>query len=147
MSVGARKDPFRNSRYIVEIDGVTQAGFSEVTVPDTTTDVIEYREGNETTTVRKIPGLTKYSNVVLKYGITDSMELFNWYKDIVDGKIKTSRKNISILFLDEQGNEATRWTFVQAWPTKYTPPPGNAKANEIAIETVEIAHEGMLRVK
>jgi|SRR5215211_984702 len=147
MSVGTRKDPFRNSRYIVEIDGITQAGFSEVTVPDTTTDVIEYREGNEVTTVRKVPGLTKYSNIVLKYGITDSMELFNWYKDIVDGKIKTSRKNISVLFLDEQGNEATRWTFVQAWPTKYTPPPGNAKANEIGIETLEIAHEGMLRVK
>jgi len=147
MSVGTRKDPFRNSRFIVEIDGVTQAGFREVTIPDTSTDPIEYREGNEATTVRKIPGLNKYSNIVLKYGITDSMELFNWYKDIVDGKIKRSRKNISVLYLDEEGNEATRWTFVQAWPTKYTPPPANATANEIAIETVEIAHEGMLRVK
>jgi phage tail-like protein len=147
MSVGTRKDPFRNSRFVVEIDGVTQAGFREVTIPDTATDPIEYREGNEATTVRKIPGLNKYSNIVLKYGITDSMELFNWYKDIVDGKIKSARKNISILYLDEEGNEATRWTFVQAWITKCTPPSANATANEIAIETMEMAHEGMLRVK
>jgi phage tail-like protein len=142
-----RKDPFRNSRFVVEIDGISQAGFSEVTIPDTTTDPIEYREGNETTTVRKIPGLSKYSNVVLKWGITDSMDLFKWYKDIVDGKIKASRKNISILLLDEIGQEASRWTFKQAWPMKYTSPPVNAKANEIAIETLEIAHEGIERTK
>jgi phage tail-like protein len=147
MSVAKRKDPFRNSRYLVEVDGITQAGFSEVTISDSTTEVIEYREGNETTTVRKIPGLTKHSNVVLKYGITDSMELFNWFKDVLDGKIKTSRKNVSILLLDEQGNEATRWTFNQVWPTKYTAPAANAKANEIAIETLELAHETMLRTK
>jgi phage tail-like protein len=147
MSVAIRKDPLRNSRFIVEIDGISQAGFREVTIPDTSTDPIEYREGNEATTVRKIPGLNKYSNIVLKYGITDSMELFNWYKDIVDGKIKSARKNISILYLDEEGNEATRWTFVQAWIFKYTPGSANATANEIAIETMEIAHEGMLRVK
>lgn len=152
MSATPRKDPFRNSRFILEIDGITQAGFSEVTIPDSSTDPIEYREGNEIgldaqATVRKIPGLTKYSNLVLKYGITDSMELFDWYKDIVDGKIKTSRKNIHILLWDELGKEVNRWTFVQAWPVKYTPPLTNAKGNDIAIESIEIAHEGMLRVK
>jgi phage tail-like protein len=147
MSVAKRKDPFRNSRYLVEIDGVTQAGFSEVTISDSTTDPIEYREGNEPTTMRKIPGLTKYSNVTLKYGITDSMELFDWYKDIINGKIKDSRKIVHILLLDEKGDEATRWTFTQVWPSKYTAPAANAKANEIAIETLELVHEGMLREK
>lgn len=143
----ARKDPYRNSRFLLEIDGISQAGFSEVTIPDVSAEPIEYREGNEATTVRKIPGLIKYSNIVLKWGITNSLDLYKWFVDIENGKINSSRKNISILLLDEEGNEATRWNFVQAWPTKYDAPDANAKGNEIAIETLEIAHEGMVRTK
>jgi phage tail-like protein len=145
--MSARKDPFRGSRFLVEIQGIVQAGFSEVTIPDTTAEAIEYRHGNDPPTMRKIPGLLKYSNVVLKWGTTDSMELYKWYKDIVDGKIAKSRKNLSILLLDEQGNEAARWNFVQGWPVKYDGADLNAKNNEIAIETLEIAHEGMTRDK
>jgi len=130
----------------MEIDGVVQANFSEITVPDTPTDPIEYREGHEITTVRKLPGLNKYSNIVCKRGITKNTYLYNWYKDIVDGKINSSRKTISILLLDEIGNEAIRWVFTNAWPNKYDPPDMNATGNTIAIETVEIAHEGMTRV-
>ena len=135
------------SDFLLEWDGLVQAGFSEVTVPDTSTDPIEYREGNEITTVRKIPGLTKYSNIVCKRGITNNLELYNWYKDIVDGKINSSRKTISVLLLDELGNEAVRWDFGNAWPSKYDPPDMNATGNTIAIETLEIAHEGELRTK
>jgi phage tail-like protein len=145
--LSARKDPFRGSRFLLEIDGIVQAGFSEVTIPDTTAEPIEYRYGSDPPTMRKIPGLIKYSNVVLKWGITDSMEIFNWYKNIVDGKIAISRKNLSILVLDEKGNEAARWNFIQCWPTKYDAPDLNAKNNEIAIETLEIANEGMIRFK
>lgn len=143
----ARIDPWRTVRYLLEWDGLVQAGFSEVTIPDTSTDPIEYREGNEITTVRKIPGLTKYSNIVCKRGITKNMELFNWYKEIVDGNINTFRKTISILLLDELGNEAVRWDFTNAWPNKYDPPDLNATGNTIGIETLEIVHEGMKRVK
>jgi len=145
--LSARKDPYRGSRFLLEIEGIVQAAFSEATIPDTTAEVIEYRYGSDSPTMRKIPGLLKYSNVVLKWGITDSTELFKWYKDVVDGKIANSRKNLSILVLDEQGNEAARWNFVQGWPTKYDGPDLNAKNNEIAIETLEIAHEGMIRDK
>jgi phage tail-like protein len=147
MPLAKRNDPFRTSRYIVEIDGITQAGFSKATVSTSTVTPIEYREGNEPNTVRKIPGLETYSNVILEYGITDSMELYNWHKDILDGKIKNSRKTVHILFLDEEGNEATRWTFDNAWITVYTAPPGDAKANEIGIEKLELAVEGSRRVK
>ena len=145
--MSARKDPLRNSRFLLEIDGIVQAGFSEVTIPDSTAEPIEFRYGNDAPTMRKIPGLIKYANVVLKWGITDSMEIFNWYKDVADGKIGKSRKNLSILVLDEQGNEAARWNFVQCWPTKYKAPDLNAKNNEIAIETLEIANEGLTRFK
>jgi phage tail-like protein len=150
MPQGERNDPYRNFRYRLEIDGITQAGFSEATVPDTTVDVIEYREGNEPNpaTVRKLTGLTKYGNLSLKWGITDSMELYNWHKDVTLGKIESDklRKNISVIVIDEEGNDKSRWNFVQAWPTKYDAPDLTAKGNDVSIETLEIVHEGLERV-
>jgi phage tail-like protein len=150
MAQGQRIDPYRNFRYRLEIDGIDQGGFSEATVPDQTVDVVEYREGNEPNpaTVRKLTGLTKYGNLTLKWGITDSMDLYNWHKDVTLGKIEADklRKNISVIVIDEAGNDKSRWNFVQAWPTKYDPPDLNAKASEVSIETLEIVHEGMERV-
>ncbi len=143
MATGERKDPLRNFRFRLEIDGIQQAGFSEVTVPDTTTDVVEYREGTEITTVRKLPGLTKYGNLSLKWGTTDSMELYNWRKQIIDGNIQ--RKNIAVIVVDEAGHDKARFEFVNAWPSKYDPSDLNATGNAVAIETLEIVHEGMTR--
>jgi phage tail-like protein len=142
-----RKDPWRNARFLLEWDGIVQAGFNQVTIPDISIDPIEYREGNELTTVRKIPGQVKYSNIILKRGVTDNMELFEWIKKISEGSINSTRKTVSILILDEKGDEAARWDFAEAWPTKYDSPELNASSNEIAIETLEIAHEGMKRTK
>ena len=141
-----RKDPYRNSRFLLEIDGIVQAGFSDVTIPDISTDPIEYREGNEDTTVRKLPGLTKYGNLILKWGITDSMELFEWRKMVIQGKTGEARKNIAVILQDEIGAEAARWNFREAWPIKYDAPDLSAKGNDVAIESLEIAHEGMDRV-
>jgi len=93
MPAGKRKDPYKNFRFLLEIDDITQAGFREVTVPDSTQDPIEYREGNEPITARKLPGLIKYGNVSLKWGITDSFDLYDWRKMVEDGNIKKARKN------------------------------------------------------
>ncbi len=141
-----RNDPYRNSRFLLEIDGITQAGFSEATIPDTSQEPIEYREGNEIPTVRKIPGLIKYGNLTLKWGITDSLELYEWRKLVEQGKMKDARRNIAVILMDEEASPKSRWEFGQAWPTKYDAPDLNAKGNDIAIETLEIAHEGMVRV-
>ena len=146
--VGERKDPYRQFRFLLEIDGIVQAGFSEVTIPDTTSDVVEYREGNEPITVRKLPGLTKYGTVTLKWGITDSLELYeNWRKPVEDGKMADARKNVAIILMDEEGSPAARWEFVEAWPSKYDAPDLNAKGTDVAVETLEVVHEGMKRVK
>jgi phage tail-like protein len=141
-----RNDPYRNSRFLLEIDGITQAGFSEAAIPDTSQEPIEYREGNEIPTVRKIPGLIKYGNLTLKWGITDSLELYEWRKLVEQGKMKDARRNIAVILMDEEASPKSRWEFGQAWPTKYDAPDLNAKGNDIAIETLEIAHEGMVRV-
>jgi phage tail-like protein len=142
----ARKDPYKNYRFLVEIDGIVQAGFKEVTIPDTTQEPIEYREGNEPPTVRKIPGLIKYGNVTLKWGMTDSLDLYNWRKLVEEGKTDEYRRNMAIILMNEQAQQVGRWEFSAAWPSKYDAPDLNAAGNEIAIESIEIVHEGMKRV-
>ncbi len=142
-----RVDPYRASRYLLEIDGITRAGFSECTIPDSSQDPIEYREGNEVFTVRKIPGLIKYGNLTLKWGITDdSMELYNWRKQVEECKMKECRRNVAVVLLDDEGSAKARWEFFLAWPTKYDSPDLKADGNDVAVETLEIAHEGMTRV-
>jgi phage tail-like protein len=147
MAVGQRKDPYRNFRFLLEIDSIVQAGFSECTIPDTTSDVIDYREGNEQPSARKLPGLTKWGNITLKWGATDSLDLYNWRKLVEQGKMKAARRKVTVILQDEEGNNAARWEFVDAWPSKYDAPDVTAKGNDVAVETLEIVHEGMSRTK
>lgn len=144
MPTGQRVDPFFNFNFLVELDGITRAAFQECSGFDSTIDVIEHREGGENTTLRKLPGLTKYSNIVLKWGVTDDTELYVWHRQAVRGTIQ--RKNGSIIVLDHRGDEVARWNFVNAWPTKYDGPDLNAEGSDVAIETLELAHEGLERV-
>ena len=147
MPTGQRRDPYKNYMYLVEVDGITQAGFREARIPETQQDVIEYREGNETTTPRKLPGLTRYGSVTLQWGITDSLELYEWRKAVEEGRIDEARRNVSIVVLDNQGNPAARWEFSQAWPKRYNAPELDAAGTDVAIESLEIVHEGMTRTQ
>ncbi len=140
MAVGSRNDPYRGYNFRVEIEGVTVAGFRECSGLDTSQDPIEYREGaDRATTVRKLPGLVKYANISLKRGVTDANELWQWRAKVIEGKIE--RRSGSIILADDTGAEMKRWNFFEGWPTKWTGPTFNATANEVAIETLEIAHE------
>lgn len=136
--------PHGKFRYKVEIDGLDAGGFSEVTGFDASIDVIEYREGDMVQTPMKLPGLKKYGNITLKQGVADSMVLYDWIIAGVNGAVE--RKTITITLLDEEEAPAASWQVINAWPTKYTAPDFNATSSEVAIETLEIAHEGMTRV-
>jgi phage tail-like protein len=140
-----RNDPLRNFRFRLEIDQITQGYFSEVNIGDTTTEPIDYREGTEPTHVRKLPGLTKYGNITLKWGVTDSVELYEWHKSIVAGGIKEQRKTVKIVVIDESGEDKASFLVSEAWPTKYDPSDLNAKGNEVFIETLELVNEGIER--
>jgi phage tail-like protein len=142
-----RQDPYRNFRFRVEIDGVQIAGFSEVAIGATTTDVIEYREGTDPSRIRKLPGLTKYGNVTLKRGVTSSLELFQWHKQVANGSIATNRKTVTIVVQDEAGADKARFVVADAWPAKYDAGDLNAKGNEVFIEELELANEGIERVQ
>jgi phage tail-like protein len=141
MATGDRIDPYMGFNFLVEIDGLTRAGFRECSGLDSTQDPVEYREGNDVLTPHKLPGLNKYSNISLKWGITDDAEFWDWRKKAMDGEVE--RKNGSIVLMNDKGEEKLRWNFKEAWPTKWTGPSFNATGNEVAIEALDIAHEGV----
>ena len=91
--------------------------------------------------MRKLPGLTTYANIVLKRGLTRDLSLWNWRQSVVNGQ--TDRRSGTIVLLDESRKQVLRWRFAEGWPVKWEGPALNAQANEIAIETLEIAHEGL----
>lgn len=142
---GQRVDPFRNFNFMVELDGIVQGSFTECSGLGSTTEVIENREGGDNVTVRKLPGKNTFTDITLKWGLTDSTELWDWRQQIVDGSVV--RKNGSIVVFDlANSNEVARWNFVRAWPTKWEGPSFSAKGNDIAIDTLVLAHEGLTRV-
>ena len=137
-----RTDPYRNYNYRVEIGGIQVGAFSEASGLESTIESIEYREGGENTTVRKLPGKTTFADVVLRRGITDGDNtLYDWHRETVEGRF--DRRSGSIIVLDRAGNEVLRYNFVNAWPMKWSAPDFNAAANEVAIEEFTLAHEGL----
>ena len=144
-----RQDPLRNFRYRLEINSITQAGFAEVTVGELSTDPIEYREGDELTTVRKLNGLNKYANITLKWGITESTELADWHQLVVDDftPLADARRTVVIRIQSESGEDKAAFEVFKAWPCKYDPSDLNAKGNEVSIDTLELCNEGIKRIQ
>jgi phage tail-like protein len=139
-----RTDPFRNFNFVVEIQGIAQAGFTDCTGFGATTESTEVNEGGLNGFSHKFAGRTKQNNITLKWGMTDSKGLYDWYKGIEQGEIV--RRNGSIVVFDLEGTEVGRWNFHRAWPTKWEGPTFSAKANEVAIATLELAHHGIEQV-
>ena len=132
-------DPFSNFNFLVEIEGVTQGGFSDVSGLSSEITVIEYRNGNDQGPTRKLPGLHKVGDITLKRGLTTSRELWDWHQNAARGNVQ--RKAGSIILLDETRQEVLRWNFFEAWPARMDLPSFNATSNEIAIETLTLAVE------
>ncbi len=135
-----RDNPYPNHHFAVDIGTGDAIGFSDVDLPSGEIAVIEYREGTDRTSVRKLPGLVKSTNATFKRGITGNLELFEWWRTARDGQLL--RRNVTITLLDEQHQPVLRWLLRDAWPVKLEFGPLNAQANEVAIETLELAHEG-----
>ena len=138
-----RENPYANFNFSVDIGAaVGEIGFAEADIPAAEIGVIEYREGaDRTSAVRKLPGRVRYGNVVLRRGIDGGLSLWEWFKEVRDGNL--SRRDVTITLLDEARNPVQQWRLRQAWPVKYDPSDLNAKGNEVAIETLELAVEGI----
>lgn len=137
-----RLDPFGQYNFRVEIDGITRAGFKECSGLESTQEAGDYREGTDLGLVmRKLPGLISYSNITLSRGITTDHELWDWKRQLMSGN--ADRRNLSIVLMDDTGQDSIRWNLRNCWPTKWTGPSFDATANEVAIESLELAHEGI----
>lgn len=134
-------DPYGGYNFHVEWDGIVHAGFRDCSGLDSSQEAGEYREGTDPLTTRKIPGLVSYSNISLSRGITDNAELWNWRERIAKGTVE--RRNVSIVLMDDTGSEKIRWNLINCWPTTWSGPEFDASSGEVAIETLELAHEGV----
>jgi phage tail-like protein len=136
-----RVDPFRGYNFRLELGTANVASFRECSGLSATTDSVEYREGTDIPlSVRKIPGLRKFStNITLKRGLTPNKDLWNWYKNVLNGV--PDRRNGAIVLQDEQHNDMLRWNFENAWICKWEGPTMNATSNDVAVESIEICHE------
>jgi phage tail-like protein len=138
--MAARKDPYAHFNFIVDIDGVNAAGFSEVAGLASEVEVMTYREGGDSR-VRQLPGLAKFPRVVLKRGFTADRTLWDWHRTALVGPVQ--RKNVRITLLDSERQPVARWTLSDAWPAKWQGPDLNARSSDVTIESLELVHEGL----
>lgn len=137
-----RKDPFRGYNFVLEIDNIARGAFSEVGGLTSEGDAVDYREGSDVqSNPRKLPGPRKYTNLTLKRGMTDDKSLWQWYTNIVNGV--PDRRNVSITLMNEQRQAVLRWHVENAWINKIEGPSFKASSNEVAMESVELVHEGL----
>jgi phage tail-like protein len=142
MATGTRNDPLRTFNFELVIDNLSSGAFSEVSGLTADGDAVDYREGTDLrSNVRKLPGLRKYTNIMLKRGYTTNRELWDWYMNIVNGV--PDRRNVTIVLKNEQRQPVLRWHADEAWINKIEGPGFKAAGNEVAIESVELVHEGL----
>ena len=141
--MATRIDPFKGFNFVVSIDGMAgAAGFSECAGLSTDGDIVEYREGTDKNLwTRKLTGLRKHAHITLKRGETGNLDLWNWRKAVLDGE--TDRRSGTITLRDELQRSVMHWHFTDGWPVKYEGPSLNATGNQVAVETLEIVHEGL----
>lgn len=141
MTTATIMNPYLSFRFRIEIDGITAANASEVTGLQIETVTEPYEEGGVNDFIHQLPKRTKYQHIILKRGITDKEDLWNWYQDVITGKFE--RKDGSIILMDVTGEDKWRWNFSGAYPVKWTGPELKADSTTVAFETVELVHHGI----
>ena len=137
-----RDDPYLNFNFLVEVDGDVIAGFSEADLPAGRIEAVAYREGTDRqSAARLLPGRVVWEPAVLRRGFTGDPVLFRWWSEILDGNL--ARRDVVIVLQDERHNEVARWVARRAWPQKWDGPDLRGLGNDVAIETLELAHEGV----
>jgi phage tail-like protein len=143
LETAARKllDPFHVFNFFVEVEGLLVAGFSECSGLQVETEVQEYAEGGLNDYTHHFRGRTKYGPLILKRGLTLNNQLWRWHQEVIGGKFE--RKNGTIYLLDKTHIPVTWWNFKKAFPAKWTGPELRANSTDVAIESVELIHQGL----
>lgn len=142
MANDQRIDPFRAYNFVLEIDNIARGAFSEVGGLTAEGDSVDYREGSDVqSNVRKLIGMRKFTNITLKRGYTPDKSLWQWYTNIVNGV--PDRRNVTITLMNERREAVLRWHAENAWINKIEGPSFKASGNDVAMESVELVHEGL----
>jgi phage tail-like protein len=142
MATDQRTDPYRGYNFILEIDNVPKGAFAEVGGLTADGDAVDYREGTDLQpNVRKLMGLRKFVNLTLKRGYTQDKSLWQWYVNIMNGA--DDRRNVTIVLLNERREAVLRWHAENAWINKIEGPALKASSNDVAMESLELVHEGL----
>src|SRR6185436_9496076 len=131
MAIGTRTDPYNGYNFIVQLEGLTVAGFKSASGLDQTVATVPYREGSDKPlNQRQLRGLVTYSNITLTRGITDDHSLFDWHMQVVDGTL--TRKNVSVMLYDNTNTIVKiQWNLINCWPTKWSGPSFDAASDAI----------------
>jgi len=143
-----QQDPLISAWFSIEFQGQVTGAFRECEGLGSSNEVVEYKASGEKGeyVVKKVPGRLNWNNIVLKRGITDSMDMWQWRKLVEQGNVNSARKNGTVTMYNTQGTAVAKWNFINAWPSRITGPSVNAGENGVAIEELEITHEGYERV-
>jgi len=142
MATDKRNDPFRGFNFRVEIEGLPVASFSEVSGLTADGDAVDYREGTDAANiVRKLSGLRKVTNLMFKRGYSQDNMLWSWYQRIANGV--DDRRSGSVVLMNEAHRDVMRWNFENAWINKIEGPAMKASSNDVAMESLELVHEGL----
>jgi phage tail-like protein len=134
-------DPYVSFAFLVEIDGATVGGFTDVTGLQVEIETHDYREGGVNEYMHKLAGPARYpSNLVLKHGLMDADVLWQWQRQVVQGDVE--RKNVGVVLQLPSGKAVWQWEIEQAYPVKWSGPELKASQAEVAVETLELAHRG-----
>ena len=138
---GQRTEFHAAFRFAVQIDGITEAVFTECTLPALEVEVHQQMEGGLNDSVHQIPGRVKAGKITLKRGVTTSSELLKWYMDVAHSKITPSQRKVSVVMYDSTSTELLRWNFENAFPSKWSGPAFSSDKNQVAIETLELSYQ------
>lgn len=137
-------DPYGSHYFALEINGQEIAHFMECSGLKSTATVFEIEEGGMNGMTHKRPGQSKWDNIVLRYATNASQTLLEWRDEFLQDQFESRPTNSgAIILYDNYGNEIRRYSFTSCWPVSWEGPQLNAGSSELAVETLEIAHEGL----
>jgi phage tail-like protein len=141
---GVFVDPFRSYNFKLSIGGVSEGYFTQCSGLEVKVEAIQYRQGGLNQVVHWIPGRVSVGRVRLDYGLTRSVDLYNWFQAVMDGK--GLRRHASVILLDSDGiTETVRWDLLNAWPSEWRGAVLDALSNEVAIESLTLVYETLKR--
>lgn len=141
-----RDQPYKGSRFEVDLDEYDVQDFLEVRLPESMTQVNNYRTGTDGPFHRKLWGATTHEDLVLIRGADDNDDLLEWRQKVNDGEIEDARVDtIEVKLLTEDGEAGPRWVFADAWPREYHPPNLSATDPDVALEAIVLAFDDYAR--